>query len=342
MPEGSSALPTRGTPAAWWQPWSQGRSAAGLAWGFICVSLPAASLPSPTAGAWWWVTVLEKQKIPSLLTWWLVSALARLVSAAAVVCLFAWWDNVAIKPCCTHSQWGLFWLKACRFARYMYRKLICLRLGWGNAILCKLTFNHQLKKKILTPVGILGFVDIEAVSKWIIFIAPKPNPVRVYRCLEPDAEIKLLIMLITLNRTELCWHLWPYVDCSFSLTFWFPFQIKTGAPCRSERLAKYNQLLRWDSRWGRRDWEWSLVQNGCSTNAFGAQLSLPCLQNTLQLKTFNLTVAEAPLGWAGWVMSWMGDVHSRPAKGEHHPKHPVIWIWDSPSVCMMLFPCTSI
>lgn len=22
-------------------------------------------------------------------------------------------------------------------------------------------------------------------------------------------------------------------------------QIKTGAPCRSERLAKYNQILRW-------------------------------------------------------------------------------------------------
>ena len=26
---------------------------------------------------------------------------------------------------------------------------------------------------------------------------------------------------------------------------WFFSQIKTGAPCRSERLAKYNQLLRW-------------------------------------------------------------------------------------------------
>lgn len=217
---------------------------------------------------------------------------------------FGWWDNVVIKLCCTHSRWGLFWLKACRFARYMYRKLICLMgLWWGNVILCKLTFNHQLiKKKILTPVGILGFVDIEAVSKWIIFIAPKPYPVWVYRCLEPDAEIKLLIMLITLNRTELCWRLWPYFDCSFSLTFWFPFQIKTGAPCRSERLAKYNQLLRWDSRWGRRDWEWNLVQNGCSTNALGAQLSLLCLQNTLQLKTFNLTVAGGAFG-----LSWLSD-----------------------------------
>lgn len=29
------------------------------------------------------------------------------------------------------------------------------------------------------------------------------------------------------------------------LEFLFPLQIKTGAPCRSERLAKYNQLMRY-------------------------------------------------------------------------------------------------
>jgi enolase len=29
-----------------------------------------------------------------------------------------------------------------------------------------------------------------------------------------------------------------------------PFQIKTGAPCRSERLAKYNQILRIEEELG--------------------------------------------------------------------------------------------
>ena len=29
-----------------------------------------------------------------------------------------------------------------------------------------------------------------------------------------------------------------------------PYQIKTGAPCRSERLAKYNQILRIEEELG--------------------------------------------------------------------------------------------
>ena len=33
-------------------------------------------------------------------------------------------------------------------------------------------------------------------------------------------------------------------------TFVCTFQIKTGAPCRSERLAKYNQLLRIEEELG--------------------------------------------------------------------------------------------
>jgi enolase len=32
--------------------------------------------------------------------------------------------------------------------------------------------------------------------------------------------------------------------------YWFQGQIKTGAPCRSERLAKYNQLLRIEEELG--------------------------------------------------------------------------------------------
>lgn len=35
----------------------------------------------------------------------------------------------------------------------------------------------------------------------------------------------------------------------FYSLFFTHFQIKTGAPCRSERLAKYNQILRWVSFW---------------------------------------------------------------------------------------------
>lgn len=41
-----------------------------------------------------------------------------------------------------------------------------------------------------------------------------------------------------MNGSSLCFSLWL-------LVFLSPLQIKTGAPCRSERLAKYNQLMRW-------------------------------------------------------------------------------------------------
>lgn len=50
-------------------------------------------------------------------------------------------------------------------------------------------------------MGVSGFPDTEAVSKLTIFVAPKPCPVLSIHILELDAEIKLVIVLITLNRS---------------------------------------------------------------------------------------------------------------------------------------------
>jgi len=49
-----------------------------------------------------------------------------------------------------------------------------------------------------------------------------------------------------------------YINCIFIaeylkclILWWFvSFQIKTGAPCRSERLAKYNRILRIEEELG--------------------------------------------------------------------------------------------
>lgn len=42
-----------------------------------------------------------------------------------------------------------------------------------------------------------------------------------------------------------------YMYCRFMCSnMWCTLQIKTGAPCRSERLSKYNQLLRIEEELG--------------------------------------------------------------------------------------------
>ena len=38
--------------------------------------------------------------------------------------------------------------------------------------------------------------------------------------------------------------------CLVFCNVYFNFQIKTGAPCRSERLSKYNQILRIEEELG--------------------------------------------------------------------------------------------
>lgn len=60
--------------------------------------------------------------------------------------------------------------------------------------------------------------------------------------------------IISLQICPLVWPVDRYVHVSFLLPLlphthvyvymliYFPIQIKTGAPCRSERLAKYNQV----------------------------------------------------------------------------------------------------
>lgn len=102
------------------------------------VSLPAASLPSPTAGVWWWVTAPEKQKIPSLLTSWSGSALVRLVSVPAVVCFLVWLDNMVMKPWCIAG--GVCYDLRCEDFLLLCTgswSLICLMGEWyGSTLSC--------------------------------------------------------------------------------------------------------------------------------------------------------------------------------------------------------------
>ena len=71
------------------------------------------------------------------------------------------------------------------------------------------------------------------MTKCIFFFIPYPC---MYR--------QLCVIIQSMYSHTFIPYLIQYFRSSLTRSCLYLFQIKTGAPCRSERLAKYNQILR--------------------------------------------------------------------------------------------------
>ena len=95
---------------------------------------------------------------------------------------------------------------------------------------------------------------------------------------------ELIIILPHMEPKPLCLSLsLVWVVCRLSIHFVSLLQIKTGAPCRSERLAKYNQLMR--SVQSRKDVLWGFPER--TGLRVTAELNPDCMICSFIVSTFN-------------------------------------------------------